>query len=123
MEAMPVIYSLSAQRSEADGVVDHLSARRFRAHMAALCALLALFGAPVCAEAQSTNRPSPLVCAAADCPKPASVGFDPSWVQLSPATSPSAGQGAAIAYDSAHGQVVLFGGQGGPPDNSFLADT
>jgi hypothetical protein len=35
-------------------------------------------------------------------------GFD--WAEKSPLTSPPARTGAAMAYDSAHGQVVLFGG-------------
>jgi len=32
------------------------------------------------------------------------------WTQLSPATSPSARSGAAIAYDAATSQLILFGG-------------
>lgn len=33
------------------------------------------------------------------------------WVQLSPTTSPPARQGAAMAYDPATGQLILFGGR------------
>ena len=33
------------------------------------------------------------------------------WAQKSPQTSPPARQNTALAFDSAHGQVVLFGGQ------------
>ena len=36
--------------------------------------------------------------------------FLPDWVQLSPATSPGVRYSAEMAYDSVHGQVVLFGG-------------
>src|SRR5216683_1014776 len=32
------------------------------------------------------------------------------WTRKSPQTSPSARDGHAMVYDSAHGQVVLFGG-------------
>ena len=32
------------------------------------------------------------------------------WTQKLPASSPSGRKGQAMAYDSAHGQVVLFGG-------------
>jgi len=32
------------------------------------------------------------------------------WVQMTPALSPSAREGHAMVYDAAHGQVVLFGG-------------
>src|SRR5207253_1655531 len=35
------------------------------------------------------------------------------WTQKSPQNSPPARYGSAIAYDSAHGQVVLFGGEFG----------
>lgn len=34
------------------------------------------------------------------------------WVNLSPATSPPGRDDAAMAYDPAHGQIVLFGGDG-----------
>src|SRR5438105_4916475 len=38
-------------------------------------------------------------------------GFPPgTWTQLSPASSPSARSGHAMAYDNASAQVVLFGG-------------
>lgn len=40
----------------------------------------------------------------------AQVTLLPAWQQQSPATSPSARDGAAMAYDAAHGQVVMFGG-------------
>jgi CSLREA domain-containing protein len=46
--------------------------------------------------------------------------FTPNWVQLSPATSPPAGASYAMAYDAAHGQIVLFGGIS---FNGFLSDT
>jgi hypothetical protein len=45
----------------------------------------------------------------------------PNWVQLSPATSPSARGNYAVAYDAAHGQIVLFGGYSGP--GAYLGDT
>jgi hypothetical protein len=38
----------------------------------------------------------------------------PNWVQESPAASPPARDYAALAYDAAQGQVVLFGGAGMP---------
>ncbi len=38
----------------------------------------------------------------------------PNWVQQSPATGPSARWDGAMAYDAAHGQVVMFGGLGNP---------
>jgi uncharacterized protein (TIGR03437 family) len=40
------------------------------------------------------------------------------WTQKSPQTSPPARARHAMAYDSAHGQVVLFGGFGRAPANS-----
>ncbi len=44
------------------------------------------------------------------------------WIQRTPATSPSARYGAAMAYDSRRGRVVLFGGMAiGLPD--CLVDT
>ncbi len=43
------------------------------------------------------------------------------WVRLTPATSPSARAGMAMAYDAAIGKVVLFGGLG--PNLTYLADT
>jgi hypothetical protein len=45
--------------------------------------------------------------------------FVPGWTQESPATSPPARNGHAMAYDSAHGQVVLFGGVA----SGYLNDT
>ena len=33
-----------------------------------------------------------------------------SWTELAPTTSPSVRSGAAMAFDAARGQVVLFGG-------------
>jgi hypothetical protein len=81
----PMSYSLSARRSAAEevssGVVGRICAWRFLAHMTALCALLALSEASVRAKAQS-------------------IDFN----------NPEARWGAAMAYDAAHGQVVLFGG-------------
>ena len=38
----------------------------------------------------------------------------PNWVQESPASSPTPRNYAALAYDAAQGQVVLFGGAGEP---------
>ncbi|QNI37759.1 NHL domain-containing protein [Edaphobacter albus] len=43
----------------------------------------------------------------------------PMWVQLNPVNAPSPRGSAAVAYDAAHNQVVLFGGT----DNSVLGDT
>src|SRR5258708_16069731 len=43
------------------------------------------------------------------------------WTQKLPAKSPPGRRGQAMAYDSAHGQVVLFGGVGA--DNTVLSDT
>ena len=40
----------------------------------------------------------------------AQVTLAPNWVQQSPATTPPARFATALAYDSAHGQVVMFGG-------------
>jgi hypothetical protein len=45
----------------------------------------------------------------------------PNWVQQSPATSPPARILASMAYDSTHGQVVLFGGQ--DAKSNVLGDT
>ena len=45
--------------------------------------------------------------------------LQPNWNQLSPATSPSLRNTAAITYDAAHGQIVLFGGF----DGNYLNDT
>jgi uncharacterized protein (TIGR03437 family) len=45
----------------------------------------------------------------------------PNWTQQSPQTSPSARSGHAMAYDSVHGQVVLFGGSDG--SDNLLNDT
>jgi hypothetical protein len=42
------------------------------------------------------------------------------WSQLSPSTSPAARNGAAMAFDPATGQVVLFGGFNG---TTSLGDT
>lgn len=42
------------------------------------------------------------------------------WVQLSPASSPSPRDVSAMAYDPASGKVVMFGGVG---DNGYLNDT
>jgi sugar lactone lactonase YvrE len=66
-----------------------------------LCALLTLNVAMICAKAQT-------------------LSFEPTWVQLSPATSPSARWGATMAYDSVQGKLVLFGGN---TDSGDLADT
>ncbi len=47
-----------------------------------------------------------------------------SWTQRHPAHSPSARSGAAMAYDAAHGVVVLFGGQArGPQGMTQNVDT
>src|SRR5262249_34864540 len=43
------------------------------------------------------------------------------WTQRTPATSPPARQGTAMAYDSARGHVVLFGGDDGQGLN--MSDT
>ena len=45
--------------------------------------------------------------------------LQPNWNQLSPGASPSLRNTAAITYDAAHGQIVLFGGFNG----SYLNDT
>jgi hypothetical protein len=42
-----------------------------------------------------------------------------SWTKQSPALSPSPRIYAAMAYDEAHGQVVLFGGA----ESTFYGDT
>src|SRR6202453_2046004 len=48
----------------------------------------------------------------------------PNWTEQSPQTSPSARIEHAMAYDSAHGQVVLFGGfnRTGFPNDTWLWD-
>ena len=46
-----------------------------------------------------------------------------SWVQKLPQTSPPARGGHAMAYDSAHDQVVLFGGLGPAPTETIFNDT
>jgi uncharacterized protein (TIGR03437 family) len=46
------------------------------------------------------------------------------WTQKFPQNSPSGRGGFAMAYDSAHSQIVLFGGgSNGPPDPFLLGDT
>jgi uncharacterized protein (TIGR03437 family) len=60
-------------------------------------AILTLFYAPVAAAQTAVN-----------------------WTQQNPQTSPPAREGHAMAYDSGHGQVVLFGGYGG---SNYLNDT
>ena len=52
----------------------------------------------------------------------ASSSSPPAWTQQSPAGSPSARYGAAMAYDKATGTAVLFGGQQ-IGDSSSLGDT
>jgi uncharacterized protein (TIGR03437 family) len=47
----------------------------------------------------------------------------PNWTQQSPQTSPPARLGHAMAYDSAHGQVVLFGGVTQGYSGQVLNDT
>jgi sulfur carrier protein ThiS len=47
-------------------------------------------------------------------------GVDKTWQEIQTGTAPAARKGAAIAYDPANGQVLLFGGQG---SNSLLNDT
>src|SRR5262249_13427243 len=42
------------------------------------------------------------------------------WTQLSPSAPPTARYGSAMAYDSASGQMVLFGGYNG---TTYLNDT
>jgi hypothetical protein len=77
--------ALSARRSAAEevssGVLGRIRAWRFPVHMAALCTLLALSEVSVRAKAQA-------------------IVFN----------NPGARWGAAMAYDAAHGQMVLFGG-------------
>jgi len=46
--------------------------------------------------------------------------FVPNWTLKFPATSPSAREQFAMAYDAMHGRVVLFGGFNG---SSYLGDT
>lgn len=55
------------------------------------------------------------------CAEAQTLSFQPTWRQLSPATSPSPRRGATMAYDSAQGQVVLFGGIGS--SSGFQNDT
>lgn len=45
------------------------------------------------------------------------------WTQQMPATSPSPRNQHALAYDSAHSDVVLFGGSNGNPNLAGLGDT
>ena len=45
------------------------------------------------------------------------------WTQLSPATSPSARQDAAMAYDPATAQMILFGGSASSASSGGLAET
>jgi hypothetical protein len=65
--------------------------RRLPSAVAGVCALLLLLGAE-CIPAHA----------------------QPNWVQESPSASPPARDYAALAYDAAQGQVVLFGGGGEP---------
>jgi hypothetical protein len=56
----------------------------------------------------------------------AQITFEPNWVQQSPGTSPPARIYHAMAYDAAHGQVVLFGGvvpNGPNPPTTIFNDT
>jgi len=54
--------------------------------------------------------------------KPASASVTPSWAQVLPVASPSARHGAAMAYDSARGVTLLFGGSTSG-DGSVVNDT
>ncbi len=56
---------------------------------------------------------------------PLSFAQEANWTQSFPTTSPSPRFGAAMAYDSAHGQIVLFGGAEvcGASCRNILADT
>jgi uncharacterized protein (TIGR03437 family) len=45
----------------------------------------------------------------------------PNWTEQNPQTAPPPRYGHAMAFDSAHGQVVLFGGEGA--NGLFLSDT
>ena len=45
------------------------------------------------------------------------------WTRQIPSRSPSPRGGHAMAYDSAHGQVVLFGGYDDPRGLRYLGDT
>ena len=47
-------------------------------------------------------------------PARATTGPTLAWAKLTPATSPTVRSGASMAYDTATGQLVLFGGPSGP---------
>jgi Galactose oxidase, central domain len=47
-------------------------------------------------------------------------GTQPNWIQETPQTTPPTRNNSVLTYDSAHGQVVLFGGSG---VSGFLCDT
>ncbi len=49
------------------------------------------------------------------------VGQAPDWTQVTPANSPGGRDGQAMAYDSARGRVVVFGGRNSM--GSYLNDT
>ena len=55
----------------------------------------------------------------------APVAPSPNWIEATSATGPDERNSAAMAYDDATGQLVLFGGIGGPNPYSpnFLGDT
>jgi hypothetical protein len=78
-----------------------VSAVRWIAAKAMAAAVLLLVGGGARASAQSVTQV-------------------PSWTQLSPATSPVARAGGAMAYDAASGQLLLFGGGNG---SGLLGDT
>ena len=57
-------------------------------------------------------------------PLHAGIQLRPTWVLLSPATSPSARWSYGMTYDGGHGQVVLFGGDDAEfPPSPLLNDT
>ena len=76
-----------------------------RRSFAQVCGIVSLVAALMLTGAAGASAQAPVL--------------QPSWNQLSPGASPSLRNTAAITYDAAHGQIVLFGGFNG----SYLNDT
>ena len=70
-------------------------------------ALIVLCGLSFTASAQTASPPT----------------LAATWVQQAPANAPSARGGQTMAYDAAHGQVVLFGGGGSYSDTWLWSGT
>ena len=69
---------------------------------------------PVSAVASKRDNITVSYWARSCCSVEVTTAPQPTWTQKSPANSPPASNGHAMAYDAARGQVVLFGSDGSP---------